>query len=135
MHSHFAITELREIGKTGLILLFQMRKWTLREEKHKPRSKNELAMEFKILTLASPSGVGGCPSTWDGALFQRSLCSSFGAQSLVMGYDTGFILGAQAGHLSSKVTGLAKPQALRLLWKQRCKGLPGLLAAWLPHWE
>lgn len=88
-----------------------MRKWTLGEGKPKPRSKNESAMEFKIQTLAFLvcSGVLSLGLGW-GFVPGQLVCTCWSPE-LSDGVDKGFILGAQAGHLSLKVAGLAKSQA------------------------
>lgn len=88
-----------------------MRKWTLGEGKPKPRSKNKSAMESKIQTLACSvcSGVLSLGLGW--GFVPGRLVYMCWSPELSDGVDKGFTLGAQAGHLSLKVAGLAKSQA------------------------
>lgn len=60
----------------------------------------------------------------------QSVVNSEPTCSLVMEWT-----GAQAQTPQLMVAGLARPWAPRLLWKLRGQRLPGLLVAWLPHFE
>lgn len=97
------------------------------------RRSQQWSSEFEIRARPSLPGVGWAWAwawawAWMGGLCSRTTGTKFRSPELGGGVDRGFTLGAQAGHLSLMVAGLAKAPAPRLLWKGRCQGLPGLLA-------